>query len=146
MQNKVKLNKSQLNYFRHLARNTNLEIQAYLIGKVLSPELTVIEHFAYTKKYYKQTEGTVSWFLEDFENVKKEAEEQGNTVVGSIHSHPNYWPVLSDSDYKSHIRDQYRISGICATMNRKTKVCFWINESCLPCKIIYESKSDSSET
>jgi proteasome lid subunit RPN8/RPN11 len=134
---KVKVNKHALDYFRKLSRNTELEIQAYLVGQVVSPDLTVIDYFAYTNKYCEQTSGTVRWFLEDFEKVKKEAEEKGKVIVGDIHSHPNYWPILSGTDHTSHIREQYRISGVCATMSRKTKVCFWIAESSLPCKIVY---------
>jgi hypothetical protein len=45
----TQLRKSQLDYFRSKARETNLEIQAYLIGEVISPELTVVEAFAYPR-------------------------------------------------------------------------------------------------
>jgi proteasome lid subunit RPN8/RPN11 len=137
MRCKVKVAKSKLDYFRRLARNTDLEIEAYLIGEVISPELTVIDEIAYTKKYMCQTTENVQWYQEDVDKVRAKAEERGKKLIGTIHSHPNYWPIVSGTDHKAHVTEQFRIIGVCATMNRKTKVCFWITESCLPCEIIY---------
>jgi proteasome lid subunit RPN8/RPN11 len=138
MRTKVKVSKNQLNYFRKLARNSDKEIEAYLVGEVVSPELTVVKRIVYTKKYLEQTPGGVCWRVEDIQALKVTAEEQGFSVIGSIHSHPNYWPIVSGLDHTSHVQEQMRVMGVCATMNRKTMVCFWVTESCLPCKIIYE--------
>jgi proteasome lid subunit RPN8/RPN11 len=138
MRSKVRVSKHALNYFRTQARNNNKEIEAYMIGEVVSPELTVIKKFVYPKRYEKQSEGTVEWYDEDIAAVKATAEEQGLSVIGSIHSHPNYWPVISGTDHIAHVTEQFRIIGVCGIMNRKTLVCFWVTESCLPCKIVYE--------
>lgn len=137
MQSKVRVDKGKLNYFRRKARETNLEIQAYLIGKVVSPELTIIEKFIYPKQYAEQTANNVCWYLQDYNEVKKEAEEKGLRIVGDIHSHPNWFPVLSECDHRNHLADGQRITGICSTMQGRTKVYFWLAESSLPCKIEY---------
>ena len=140
MRSKVKVSKHALNYFRTQARNTDNEIEAYLVGEVVSPELTVIKQFAYTKKYKLQNASEVQWYDEDIQKLKAIAEEQGLSVIGTIHSHPNYWPIISGTDHIAHVTDQMRIMGVCATMNRKTMVCFWVTESCLPCKIVYDDQ------
>ena len=141
MRCKVRVKKSALDYFRRLARNTNKEIQAYLVGRVVSPQLTVIEEFAYTKNYASQTESEVQWYKEDYDKVKAHAVERGFRIVGDLHSHPNYWPVLSDCDHKVLVEEGHRVSGICATMNRKTKVFFWLPETSLACAVEYVEKS-----
>src|SRR5579872_6360380 len=103
---KVRVSRHKLDYFRKLARNAHpLEIQAYLIGKVISPQLTAIEEFAYTKNYASQTVGEVSWYVADYEKVKRKAEERGLRIVGDIHSHPNWDAVMSKADYQAHIED-----------------------------------------
>jgi len=142
MASKVKVSRNALNYFRKLARSTDKEIEAYLIGEVVSPQLTVIHRFVYTKKYEKQTTDEVKWFDKETDALKLEAGEQKLAVVGSIHSHPNYWPIVSATDHIAHVTDQMRIMGVCATMKRKTMVCFWVTESCLPCEIIYNEKGN----
>jgi proteasome lid subunit RPN8/RPN11 len=141
MKCKVRIRKNALNYFRKLARESQpLEIQAYLIGKVINPELVVVTDIRYTKEYAEQTTSTVGWWLKDFEEVKREAEERGCRIVGDIHSHPNWDAVLSPSDYKSQIESGFRVCGICSTIDRKTRVRFWIAESSLPCDIEYDTR------
>lgn len=141
MRVKVKLKKGQLDHFRKLARNTHKEIQAYLIGEVVSPEVTVVHKFVYCTKYAVQTPSHVQWFNEEYEKVKKSAEERGLRVVGDIHSHPKWDAVMSPSDYKAHIEEGHRVSGICSTESRKTRVRFWVAEFSLPCEIVYDKTS-----
>jgi len=138
MMTKIRVKLGQMNYFRARARSAApLEIQAYLIGVVTSPELTIVRAFAYARQYEKQETGTVSWTNEEFERVKKSAEKGGMVVVGDIHSHPNYWPVLSPHDHAMHIVAQHRVSGVYAFMERKSTVCFWSHDSALPMGIEY---------
>lgn len=138
MKCKVKIKKGQLDYFRKLARKSSpLEIQAYIVGKVNSPDLVTVDKLYYTKLYYSQTSTEVQWYFEDYDRVKKEAEEKGLKVVGDIHSHPNWDAVMSPTDYKAHIEEGFRICGLCSVLNNKTRVRFWISESSLPCEIIY---------
>lgn len=145
MVSKVKVKKSQLDYFRKLARTSApLEIQAYLIGEVISPELTVVESFAYPMQYHTQTTGKVRWYTTEFEELKRSAEERGKRIVGDIHSHPQWDAVLSPSDYKAHIEECQRISGLCSVYGKKTRVRFWIAESALPCQIVYADKGSAT--
>lgn len=142
MKSIVRVNKNQLDRFRRFARATEKEIQVFLIGKVVSPELAIVEEFAYPTKYAVQTTGEVRWYEDDFIEVKTGAEERGKRIVGDLHSHPNWDAVMSPSDYKAHIGDGHRICGICSTMTtpsgqRRTRVRFWISESALPCEIEY---------
>lgn len=138
----VRVKKSQLDRFRKLARQTDKEIQAFLVGRVVSPELTVVEWFAYAKRYAKQSSSEVSWYMEDYEAVKKIAENDNSRIVGDVHSHPEWDSVMSSTDAKSHVQDGHRICGICSVTTgkngkRRTRVRFWIMESALPLDIEY---------
>lgn len=134
---KVKIKKAALNYFRSKARDSNLEIEAYLIGTVVSPTLTIVHKVVYTKNYAEQTTSKVQWWVDEYNKVVEQATAKEQRVVGSIHSHPSWDCVMSPSDYQIHVKDGFRILGICSTQNRKTRVRFWIPESALPCKLEY---------
>lgn len=137
--NKVKLRKGQLDGFRRKARKSSLEIQAYLVGEVVSPTLTVVESFAYTSEYGIQTRQQAAWYRRDYEEVKREAERRGRRIVGSIHSHPNLCDaVLSPEDYESCIAEGHRICGIVSTDHGRTVVRFWVVDCALPADIVYE--------
>lgn len=132
----VRISKSKLDYFRKLTRQEQpLEIQAFLIGKIVNPELTVVTDICYTKDYAEQTTTSVRWWMKDYERVSKKAEERGLRVVGDIHSHPNWDAVMSPADYKAYIESGFRVCGIVSTMGKRTRVRFWIAESALPCEI-----------
>jgi len=139
--NLVRVKRSQAAYFRRLAlreaRATGKEIQAYLVGHVVSPNLTVIEEFHYPKKYYTQTTGEVSWFADEYNVVKLAAEAKGRRIVGDAHSHNEWDAVLSPVDYRSHIEEGFRIAGICSINKGRTRLRFWVAESALPLKIEY---------
>lgn len=140
MVNKVRLDKGHLDYFRKLARQSPLEIQAYLIGEVVSPTLTVIDSFEYTQKYGTQTETEVAWFTSEYERVARKAEERGKRIVGDIHTHPGAECLLSEDDYKAAISIGTRVSGICSIFSGKTSVRFWVMDCALPCEIVYAKK------
>jgi len=134
---KVKLKKSSLDYFRRLARQSELEIEAYLIGTVVSPFLVKIDQFCYPQEYTEQTKDNVQWSPQDYKRVRELAEKQGKRIVGTIHSHPKADVVLSPDDYESHFTEGFRVLGICSVNEKKTKVHFWINDSSLPCVVEY---------
>lgn len=133
---KVKLRKGQLAHFRTKARSNPKEIYAYLVGTVDTANVVTIERFAYPE-LATQTANEVAPTIEGFEKIEAAATKDGFRIVGSIHSHPNWWPVMSRADHESHITEGHRISGVCGVMARRTKVYFWLAESSLPCKIEY---------
>lgn len=139
--NIVRVKRGQAAYFRKLAlreaEKSGREIQAYLVGHVVSPQLVVVDEFHYTKKYAEQTTGLVRWYDDDYQVVKKRAEAQSKRIVGDAHSHPNWDAVLSPVDYKSHIEEGFRIAGICSIDKGRTRLRFWVAESALPLKIEY---------
>lgn len=137
MRSKIRLHKSHLDHFRRLAKNSALEIQAYLIGEVVSPDLTVVESFAYTKEYAEQTDSSVAWYKADYENLRHAAEERGKRVVGQIHSHPEWDAVMSSRDYAICTIDGSRVCGIVSVNAGKTLPRFWTTDSPLPCEIVY---------
>lgn len=141
MSTKVRLSRGQLVYFRRKARATSNEIQAYLIGDVVSPTLAVIDSFEYPKKYAVSTPEEVAWYVADYELVKKKAEERGRRVIGFMHSHP--YPdgavVMSADDYKVCIKEMFRLCGVCTTDEKgRTTFEFWVMDSAVPCTVEYD--------
>lgn len=139
--NIVRVKRGQAAYFRKLAlreaAKSGIEIQAYLVGHVVSPTLTIVEEFHYPNAYHTQTTEEVAWFWDEYEKVKAAAEAKGKRIVGDAHSHPNWDAVLSPKDYASHLQDGYRIAGICSIDKGRTRLRFWVAESALPLKIEY---------
>lgn len=142
MQSTVRVKRTQAAYFRKLAlaeaKKSKKEIQAYLIGRVVSPELTVVDQFCYTRQYAVQTTGKVQWFQDEYEKrVEAVAAASDKRVVGDAHSHPDWDAVMSPVDYQSHIKEGFRLCGICSIQNGRTRLRFWVAESALPLKIEY---------
>ena len=133
---KIKLKAAQLNYFRRLARKADKEILALLVGEVTSPTITRVDYFWYPL-YAEQTKTCVSVDNASFLEFKKKAEALNLKIVGTIHSHGNWVPILSPTDYKGHVSDGDRISGIVGVNKSRTRVYFWIAESALPLRIEY---------
>lgn len=131
----VKVRKHQLAYFRRLARNSNLEIQAYLLGEVVSPSLTVIHWFMYCKEYELQTSRNVQWTGAEYARIKQVANELNLRVVGDLHSHPNWDAVMSPDDYTGAIEEGQTVNGICSVSGRRTRVRFWNTYSALPYEV-----------
>jgi proteasome lid subunit RPN8/RPN11 len=141
MQSTVRVKRAQANYFRKVAldeaRRSGKEIQAYLVGRVVSPQLAVVESFHYPRQYAVQTTNAVQWYHDEHERVEKAAEAAGNRIIGDAHSHPDWDSVLSPTDYQSHIKEGFRIAGICSIYNGRTRLRFWIAESALPLSVEY---------
>ena len=133
----VKLKRSQLSYFRKLARESKYEILAYLVGEVVSPTLTVIDSLEYTNTYAKQSENSVSWYQADYDRVKERAEAGNKRIVGFIHSHPQWDAVMSEADYNICISEGFRVCGIVSVHGNKTRARFWGTDTAIPFKQVY---------
>jgi proteasome lid subunit RPN8/RPN11 len=137
------ISKNQLDYFRKLARECPLEIQAYLIGTVSSTkegQKIVVESVIHPRYYSVQTKDNVQPTGEEYSRAKSIAEERGLRVVGDIHSHPEWDAVLSPADHDACISDGLQVAGIVSVKESKTKVRFWMVNSALPCDIKYSKK------
>ena len=135
---KVILKKSQLDYFRSLARKNKNEIHAYLIGKEqLENHSISIKKFVYPKKYEIQTEYNVKWFDAEYASLV-ESLDKDNIIIGDIHTHPNAEAILSKEDYAGCLLEGLKICGICSVNDTKTFVRFWNPECALPMDIEYE--------
>ncbi len=137
MQNRVRLKKNQLAYFRKLARNSPNELMAYLIGEVVNPNLSVVDNFEYPPSYAVSTPHSVSWFLEDYSRMRQLAANREKYVIGFIHSHPEWDAVMSPQDYEHTLHNGFRLCGIVSTQGRKTRPRFWVTDTALPCEIEY---------
>ncbi len=138
MFSKVRVSKAALNHFRKKAREGfPLEIQAYLLGRIISIDEIEITKFIYTKNYAIQTTGSVCWYQEDLDKVRQQSIDTDQLVVGDIHSHPNWDAVMSPADQSSAVVEGFSICGIVSVNNNRTRARFWTPSSALPCKIIY---------
>ena len=135
---KVKLDKNQLAHFRKLARTTPLEVHAYLVGEIVSPSLVKVDSFVYPIEYKIQTIDSVQWSAEEFGALHRQALAENRSVVGDIHSHPQWDAVMSPADYSGAVVDALRVCGICSVYGSKTRVRFWVPDCALPCEIVYK--------
>lgn len=130
----VRVHRGQLAYFRRKARQSEKEQYAMLIGNHLSPSVVDIHRFVYPKLKV-QSASAVQPDDDAYKREVKKAIDAGMTVVGTIHSHPNWMPVMSSTDHDGHVAEGDSISAVVGTMNGKTWVYFWRADSSLPCKI-----------
>lgn len=141
--NTVRIRKSQLDYFRRLARDCPYEMQAYLIGEVRSPKLTIVSSIEYCTEYDTQTKANVAWTGLEWSRVKRLAEERGERIVGDIHTHLDWDAVMSPSDYEGAVTDGLHICGIVSVEKRRTRVRFWNVHSSLPIEVEHVPRKNS---
>lgn len=132
---KVRVNRSQLDYFRTLARESKNEIFAFLVGESSGPAHTVVEFVYPVLRHHSPS--CVDPLPASETAIKFTVHAKGLAIIGTIHSHPNYWPVLSPTDYEDHLASGHKLSAVCSVYGRKTTVFFWVSDSSLPCKVIY---------
>jgi proteasome lid subunit RPN8/RPN11 len=137
MEYTVHLSKPALDYFRSKARDSALEIHAYLIGEVQYPNKFVITSIEHARQYSAQTEEAVVPAGEEWNRVNRKADAEGRRIIGDIHSHPNWDAIMSPADYQACVMDGTEICGIVSVRGRKTNVRFWHVNSALPCEIKY---------
>lgn len=132
----VRLHKSQLDYARRKARSTPNEIYGLLFGHLVNAQCAEIHKITYPKLDTSTPNG-VDINPASLEEHIEDAAEDGHKLIGGIHSHPNYIPVMSKTDHCNHKEWEDTLSGIISIINRKTTVCFWTADSSLPAEIKY---------
>jgi proteasome lid subunit RPN8/RPN11 len=132
----VLIHQGQLNYFRRKCLNSPNEQLAYLVGNS-SDGVVTVAMFVYPK-ILRATPSTVEACGQHYKQIAESAKANKASIVGSIHSHPNSFPIMSQTDYEGHIQDREVVSGIVeVTKDRKTRVAFWSAHSALPCELHY---------
>jgi proteasome lid subunit RPN8/RPN11 len=132
----VLLHENQLTYFRRKCRNSPNEQLAYLVGNY-DGFVVSVAMFVYPK-ILKSTPSLVYACADSYQEIAEAAKAAKAKIVGSIHSHPNCFPIMSQTDYDGHIEDADTVSGIVeVTKDRKTRVAFWSAHSALPCELHY---------
>ena len=130
----VRLKKHHLQYFRNKARQTPNEIYAFLIGTRISPTLIQIERF----RYPKLTMSTPALVVADVDSeveIEDIAKLNNYTIVGSLHSHPNYITPMSDCDLSTLKNSSHTVSGVLGIIGDKTFITFWCRDTPLPATI-----------
>lgn len=132
----VQISKGQLDHFRRKARSTPNEIYALLVGTTPHRNVVEVEKFVYPELVYSSPSG-LECSGKVWAAIVEAAWAEKKLVVGSIHSHPNWAPVMSPNDLFYHKQAGDKISGIVEVTNRRTRVVFWQQHSPLPCTLKY---------
>lgn len=132
----VKCRKPQIDYFRRKARSSGNEIMALLVGKLKRVGEVHITQFVYPALQSSTPSGV--WVDDkDWCAERTKAEAQGLQIIGTIHNHPNWAPVMSPADFVLHKSGGIIVTGIVEVTNGRTRVCFWQDGSPLPCTLAY---------
>jgi proteasome lid subunit RPN8/RPN11 len=108
------------------------ETFAYLIGKQVHKGLIEV-HLFYYPELDVSTPGAVETIPFDIDSYAKEKDMQ---VVGDIHSHPDWPPVMSHSDHCDHKKNENKITAILEVpQTGRTRLAIWRDNTPLPCKI-----------
>jgi proteasome lid subunit RPN8/RPN11 len=133
----IRLHRGQVRWFRSKAKkNYPLEIQALLIGQRLSPNLVGVSYFVYPPQIQ-----TVDWVEVPntvYEETAELVNDDGLKIVGTLHSHCDALPMMSQQDKRSHIAAGDAVSGILTVLSSgNTHLEFWKENDCLPLNIEY---------
>lgn len=110
------------------------EMFAYLIGKQIHKGLIEVHHFYYPELYVS-TPGEVKTVPFDIDTHAKTKDMQ---VVGDVHSHPDYLPVMSSKDHCDHKKNENKITAILEVPQvGRTRLVIWRDNTPLPCQIEY---------
>ena len=132
----VQVTKSHLDKFRRKCRASRTEMFALLVGKRLSSTKIIVTRFDYPLMFFSSP-CYADPEKESYAQIFVKAKEDGLRVLGSIHSHLDWLPIMSPTDIRTHKASKDLISGIVEVTNGRTRVVFWQDNSCLPCDFTY---------
>lgn len=135
----VRIHKHHLEYFRKKARQTPNEIYAVLVGKHLHKGELQIHYIIHpkAKDYELSTPSAVQVSAEFMVLCEQQAAEDGFYIVGSIHTHPNWPPILSPTDHAEHVENGDKVTGVVEVTSGKTRVAFWRHDTSVRCTLEY---------
>lgn len=133
----VRIHRGRKAYFVKRARQCYpYETLAYLIGRQVHTGLIEVHWFYYpelAKATYHELETTDEAPLE----AQQLAKERNMVVVGDIHTHPDYPPIMSKTDHHDHKFNENKITAILEVPKKgRTRLAVWRN-SPLSCDIEY---------
>jgi proteasome lid subunit RPN8/RPN11 len=129
----VELHRNELDNFRRRARLSKVEILAVLLGHKLSQNLLRITNFVYPK-----CKASAAKLDADLSAIYTWAQLGGVQVLGTIHSHPEAFPILSPRDHENHRQAPAdAVSGVVSVFGAVTTAVFWRADSSLPCQLRY---------
>lgn len=132
----VRLHKNQLDYVRRKARNNSNEIYGVLVGSIIGAHCAEVYRIVYPA-LDRSTPMEVKPNVQSVQEIEDDAVNEGLRSIGTIHSHPNWVPIMSRDDHNGHKADGDKITAIIGVMNRRTYVYFWTADSSLPARFEY---------
>lgn len=134
----VRIHKTRMAYFRRKARKCYPnEILSYLIGRQVHKGLIEVEYL-YHPKMAVSTPQELAIDVGEDEKANEFAKSKGLVVVGDIHTHPDWPPVMSGQDHHDHKVCLNKISAILSVPQKgRTHLVIWRDGTPLPCKLEY---------
>jgi proteasome lid subunit RPN8/RPN11 len=127
---------------RRALRRYPLEYIESVWGRIIG---TTAYIHAFMPLDHEATPDAINYDDADLWDQHDEAREEGLTVLGSIHTHPDRDDaIFSETDLREHVIDPHdRVMGICAIeckgKRRKLHIAYW--PGVLPCPVIYTGKA-----
>lgn len=134
----VRIHGSRKAYFVKKARQCYPnETLAYLVGKQVHNGLIEVHWF-----YYPELVIATYDALETTDEAPAEAElfakEKNMVIVGDIHTHPDYPPIMSKTDHHDHRCNENKITAILEVPETgRTRLAIWRDKTPRPCDVEY---------
>lgn len=136
----VRLYKKHLDYFRRKSLHNPVEQFAFLLGSEYDGAIVEADRFYYPK-FKSASSMSICEDYKEYEDAYKKAElfatRKNLDIVGFIHSHIDWPPIMSAPDFRTLKQDDYVVCGIVSCRQGKTEVMFWNEYSPLVCKLEY---------
>ncbi len=113
------------------------EILAYLIGKQVHSGLIEVHWFYYPEllisNYYElETTSEAPVAAQEY------ADKKQMVIVGDIHTHPDYPPIMSKTDHHNHKVTENKITAILEVpQSGRTRLAIWRDKTPRPCDVEY---------